>query len=167
MPQLLLSVFKLISHPLASLPSLLANPVRHELTVQVPLEQAATALGSEHEEAQEPQWVGSVFRLTSHPLETSPSQFAMEEAQTNEQTEETQVVAVEFTPESVRQFIAHEPQRVASVETSTSHPLATWPSQFCQGATHAATVQLPPEQPAVACAKLHLVPQELQLLGSI
>ena len=73
--QLLTSVFKLISQPLAGLPSQSANPALQAPMVQVPLLHVAAAFANEHLVLHALQLLTSVFRLTSQPLAEDASQF--------------------------------------------------------------------------------------------
>jgi hypothetical protein len=74
-PQFPVSVVRLVSQPLAGLPSQSAHGATQLPMAQVPLEHAGTACGRLHAVLQLPQWFGSVLRLDSHPLIALPSQL--------------------------------------------------------------------------------------------
>ncbi|CAF4584026.1 unnamed protein product, partial [Rotaria sp. Silwood2] len=75
-PQWLTSVYVLISHPFALDPSQLAYPLLQLLTTQVAFEQPATAFANEQVALHDPQWLTSVYVLSSHPFAFDPSQLA-------------------------------------------------------------------------------------------
>jgi len=66
--QLLISVLRLTSQPLAGLPSQSLKPALHAPMAQVPLLQVAAALANAHLVPQALQLLTSVLRLTSQPL---------------------------------------------------------------------------------------------------
>lgn len=74
-PQLSDEVKRLVSHPLVTLLSQLAMLVS-QLIVQAPAMHDGAPPELEQTWAQEPQCAASALRLTSQPLEASPSQFA-------------------------------------------------------------------------------------------
>jgi hypothetical protein len=73
--QLLTSVFRLISQPLAGLPSQSAKPALQAPMAHAPLPQVADALANVHFVPQALQLFASVLRLTSQPLAAEPSQL--------------------------------------------------------------------------------------------
>ena len=74
-PQLLRSVCKFVSQPLARFPSQLPKPALQEIW-QVLLTQLAVPLVELQTFAHDPQWFGSVTVFVSQPLDAMPSQSA-------------------------------------------------------------------------------------------
>jgi hypothetical protein len=68
-PQLPVSVCRLVSQPLAALPSQLSKPALHAAMTQVPLEQAALALGKAQTCPHDPQLLASLLRSLQLPLQ--------------------------------------------------------------------------------------------------
>jgi len=65
------------------------------------------------------------------------------------------------------QMLPQAPQLLTSLVVLVSQPLAALPSQLAQPALHEPMAQALPTQVEVACAALHTLPQELQLLTSL
>ena len=74
-PQLALLVLRLVSQPLAALPSQLPKPGLQLATVHAPAAQPAVALASEQAAPQAPQCAGVTVTLVSQPLAALPSQL--------------------------------------------------------------------------------------------
>lgn len=120
----------------------------------MPLEHDSVAFGMSHATPHAPQLV-SVFRLVSHPLVGSPSQFAKPDAQVGTQTPAVQVVV----PLAFEQTLPQEPQFATLVFRLASQPLAATPSQLPKPALHVRMPQAPDEQVAVAFRREHTMPQ--------
>jgi hypothetical protein len=111
-----------------------ANPAVHT-TLQLPLEQIANPFAyGPHAIEQLPQWLGSVPRFASQPLDGSRSQSANPARHVNPQTD-PEHVGLEFG--GVGQARAHAPQFAGSVDVSTSQPSVTTPLQSECGGRHA------------------------------
>jgi hypothetical protein len=76
LPQLLRSLFRFFSQPLAYCPSQLAKPRLHEPTLQILLLQAAVPFATLHTVPQAPQLLALVAVLTSQPSLLLPLQSA-------------------------------------------------------------------------------------------
>ena len=123
-PQLLASVFRLVSQPLAGLPLQLPKPAL-QVMPQTPIEQNAVPLVELQTWPHAPQLVGSVVRLVSQPLAGLPSQSAKPALQVPPQTPLVQVA----TPlEKAGQTWPHVPQLLTSLCSLTHMPLQQcWP----------------------------------------
>ncbi len=121
-PQWVGSVLRLISQPFGVRPSQFAKPALHEAIVQLPATQPCAAFARLHAPAHEPQCVGSVFRFTSQPLASRPSQSANPALQVYPHAP---AVHVEDAFAGVLQSVLQPPQCVGSVFRFTSQPFAT------------------------------------------
>ena len=128
-PQLLTLVFMFVSQPLAAFASQLPYPELQEPNPHVPLEQTAEPLlGVEQVVPHAPQCVVLVFKLTSHPLEGSPSQSAQPELQVPMPQTPPEHPAVALG--GAEQVIPQAPQWATVVLRFVSQPLAVLASQF-------------------------------------
>jgi len=123
------------------------------LQVAVPLVELQTVV-------QDPQWTGSVLRLTSQPLATLLSQFAYPELQLIPQVPPVQLAV----PLLVEQVLPHEPQFVV-VLSAASQPSLGLLLQL-EYPLLQVILQTPLLQAGVPLAAEHLVPHALQLLTS-
>lgn len=153
-PQLAVLVLMFVSQPFALLPSQLPKPASHPTSWQVPLAHDSVAFAMSQATPHAPQLV-SVFRLVSHPLVGSPSQFANPEAQVGAQTPPVHVVV----PLALEQTVPHEPQFAALVLRFASHPSAASPSQLPKPAAQVRMPHVPDEHVAVAFKSEQTVPQ--------
>ena len=124
-PQLLMSLVRLVSHPLETEPSQLAKPPLHAIW-HAPPEHVGAALAVEQAFPQVPQLSTLAEVPVSQPLAGFPSQLANPALQL-----ESWQVPVEH--DAVALFLLHvtpqEPQSV-SVRRLVSHPLLGLPSQL-------------------------------------
>jgi hypothetical protein len=121
-------------------------------------EQEAVACAREQVVPQEPQSERESKEF-SQPLEWVPSQLPQPELQ----LEMRHWPVAQVSDALARLQVIPQPPQSESVVREVSQPLASFPSQFPQPESQLAMWQLPPEQEAVACARLQGVPQEPQL----
>jgi hypothetical protein len=100
-----------VSQPLAAFPSQLAKPGLQLMSVQVPVEQEALALFSEHWVPQEPQLL-LVLSGVSQPLAAKPSQSPNPGAQASLHVPRSQKPPVTLVP-SIGQTVSQLPQLFA------------------------------------------------------
>jgi hypothetical protein len=153
-PQFAALVFVLVSQPFPALPSQLPKPASHPTSWQVPPEHDSVAFGMSQATPQAPQLV-SVFRLVSHPLVGSPSQFAKPVAQVGAHTPFVQVVV----PFALEQTVPQVPQFAGLVFRFASQPLAATPSQLPNPALQERMPHVPDEHVSVAFRSEQTVPQ--------
>src|SRR5436190_1303334 len=149
-PQLLTSVFTLISQPVTAFMSQLANPALHAATAQAPAWHAAVAFGRLHGIAHPPQLLTSVAKAASHPLTGAASQLPnglLQGPTPHLPMRQPGCPLITFG-----QVVPHLPQFLTSLLRSTSHPVFTAPSQSSKPVLHVAIVQLPVAQPGTALA---------------
>ena len=103
--QFAVDVFRLVSQPLAVLPSQSPVPAAQDDVPQTPLVQIGLPLSAVHTLVHVPQWVGSASTFASHPFARSPSQSAYPVAHTGAHTLFTQLVV----PCALVQFVAQPP----------------------------------------------------------
>jgi hypothetical protein len=151
----------LISQPLAELPSQLPKPAL-QVMPQSPAAQVAVPLVLLQTVLQPPQCVG-VLRLVSQPLAALPSQSPKPGAQAIPQLPAVHV----GVPPAGEHFVPQALQLLTSVLRLISQPLPGRPSQSLKPALQAPITQAPFEHVPVALAKVHLLPQPLQLLASV
>jgi hypothetical protein len=149
-PQLA-SVLRVVSQPLAGLPSQSPVPAAQPHGEQVPATQLVVVPpGQLQTVPQAPQLVELVFLSTSQPLLATPSQF---------KNPVLQVPSVQLPVEhdslafARSQMALHAPQ-LLSVLSAVSQPLAELLSQLPQPARQLPSWQTPPKQLALAFAKL-------------
>jgi hypothetical protein len=154
-PQLDGVIARLVSQPLAALPSQSPKPGLHRATAQVPTLQLAVALAREHARPQAPQLVTLVSVLVSQPLAALPSQSPKPRPQVISQ----RPAAQRGVPFWLEQSAPHAPQCATLDASATSQPLAALPSQSPKPALHEATRHAPAAQAptplAGAQARLH------------
>jgi len=163
-PQLLTLLVRLVSQPLAAIPSQLPHPALQEAMPHVPPEQDAVPLGAVQTWPQEPQLLTSVFRFLSQPLATLPSQLsqpALQEAMPQVEPEQDEVAL------AAKQALPQAPQLVTLVVVSISQPLAALPSQLAQPALQDPIPHTAPEQAGVALAAVQTMPHAPQLPASV
>jgi hypothetical protein len=152
-PQLLASVLRLTSQPLAMMPSRSAKPVLHTEKPQVPAVHSAAALAKEHALPQAPQWLTSEARVTSQPSPSAPLQLARPAVQT----------AAEHAPAmQVRppvQTNPQAPQLLPSLVLSISQPLAALPSQLLKPVAQVSTQAPAAHEAALLAPEGHALPQ--------
>jgi hypothetical protein len=131
-PQLLTSLYVLISQPLLRLPSQFAQPAL-QLMPQLPVVHVALPLVELQTLPHEPQCCGSEAMLISQPLAYWLSQFAKPELQAcSWHVPVAQATCALGTVQSVLQL----PQCAVSVIVLTSQPLASWLSQLAKPPAH-------------------------------
>ena len=157
-PQLL-SVSRDCSQPLESVPSQSSHSESQVSIWQLPVLQVAVAWAREQGVSQAPQCC-MVFKRVSQPLPSLPSQSPQPELQESMWQEPPVQEAVALVRE---QGLLHEPQ-LESVCSEVSQPLESLPSQLPHRETQEAMRQVPPEQVAVAWARVQAVPHEPQSL---
>jgi hypothetical protein len=123
-PQLLMLVAVLVSHPLFGLPSQLPKP-ELQAGVHTPDTQEFVPLVAEQATPHAPQSVAVVIGV-SQPFLGSPSQFANPAAHTGEHTPAMQLV----DPCAFVHAVPQIPQEVIVVRTFVSQPLFGFPSQL-------------------------------------
>jgi hypothetical protein len=154
LPQFAALVFVLVSQPFVALPSQLPKPGSHPTSWQVPLEHDSVAFGMSHATPQAPQLV-RVFRLVSHPLVGSPSQFAKPDAQVG-----THVPPVHVdVPFAFEHTVPQVPQFAGLVFRFASQPLAATPSQLPNPALQERMPHVPDEHVSIALRSEQTVPQ--------
>jgi hypothetical protein len=157
-PQWLMSVVRLISHPFVSTVSQLLKPALHEPILHEPVEQVAVALARLQAVPHTPQFV-SVVSGASHPLGSPLSQLPKPGLQAL-----ILQAPVEHVPVALARLhgVAQAPQFV-SVVSGASQPLASMLSQLPKPGLHVLIMQVAVEHVAIAFARLHAVPQAPQL----
>ena len=151
---------RLVSQPLAAMPSQLPNPGLHAPSAHEPVTQLAPALANPQTVPHVPQLNGSVFRLISQPSTAFALQFPYPGKQAIEH-----VLALQLAvPLVALQASPQPPQLWTLVAVLISQPLAYWPSQSAYGALQPTTAQLWPMQLGVPFCTAHTFPQEPQLL---
>jgi hypothetical protein len=159
-PQCEVLVVRLVSHPLAALPSQLPKPAL-QVIPHMPLVQVAVPLLALHTLPQAPQWVGEDERSVSQPLETTPSQLprpGLHEATVHAPATQA---GVALGREHIR---PQPPQWLAVALVLVSQPLAALPSQLPKPALQVIP-HTPPVQVAVPLLALHTLPQAPQWVG--
>src|SRR4051794_40030432 len=164
-PQLLTSLVRFFSQPLAALPSQLPNPALHELTAQALFEQLETALARLHAAPHAPQFATLFVMLTSQPSAAIPLQLPkpmLQEA--TAQLPPAQAALALGTLHTV----PHAPQLFTLVFVLISQP------SDCLFALQSAkpAVQVPlhtplPQDRAAMLLLEHARPHALQLLASV
>jgi hypothetical protein len=112
---------------------------------------------------QPPQLAGCVMSV-SQPFAATPSQSAKPALQDAIAQLDPLQVAVAC---GVLHTFPHAPQLLGSLIVLTSHPVDAFWSQSANPVLQAATTQCDALHAAVACVRLHAVPQMPQLLGSL
>lgn len=165
-PQLLTSVFRLISHPFDALWSQSSKPVLHDVTEQAKpvlvLLHASVAWLVLQALPHAPQFVVVVIAV-SHPFAAFPSQSANPGEHTILHVEPTQVP----TPPLWLHAFPHAPQLLASLVRLISQPFAAFPSQSANPALHAAIAHFEAAHVSVALFVLQGRPQPPQLLALV
>jgi len=166
-PQLALSELTGRSQPLLAMPSQSRKPALQAITRHPPATHTAVALGRLHALPQAPQWLVSVWVLTSQPFASIRSQSARPVL--HEPT--TQLPPVQAgVPLATVQALRQAPQWATLVWVLTSQPLVLLPSQLASGAVHIVVSRLhtPALQRAVAPAmEGQRVPQRAQWAGLV
>jgi len=161
--QLLGSLVRLVSHPLPTSASQLANPALQPVIEQLPDEQAPVALAGAHAWPHTLQFCGLVPRFVSQPLATRLSQLPKPPVQTTPHWPLVQV-AVPFV---ALQTLPQTPQLDKSELTLDSHPFEYLPSQFWKFALQALTTQAEFKQAAVPFWATQVVPHAPQFAASL
>jgi hypothetical protein len=155
LPQLLMLVDVLVSHPLFGFPSQLPKP-DEQLGTHAPALQATVPFAFVHAAPHAPQF-NAVVRLVSQPFLELPSQSPKPAAQAGTHAPATQLVV----PFVFVHVVPHVPQFVAVVCVFVSHPLFGSPSQFANPAVHDGK-HVPDAHAFVPCWFVHAVPQAPQ-----
>jgi hypothetical protein len=122
-----IAVLSGVSQPLVALPSQLAKPALHDATTQPPAEHPATALGSEQDRPQEPQFPTSVLVSTQDiPQRVWPAPQPLEHMP-------VMALHTGVAPEHAR---PHAPQFIVEL-SAVSQPFAGFASQSPKPVEHA------------------------------
>jgi hypothetical protein len=156
--QLFTSELRLISQPLARLPSQLPKPLLHAMPQFPPL-QVAVPLVPLQTVLQRPQWVGSPFVLISQPFAGLPSQSAKPGLQFWIAQTPLLQVAVAFG--SVHDVV-HLPQCCTSIIRFDSQPSRTVALQSAWPAAQLLMLHAPPAQAPVPLGGAHGLAQPPQ-----
>lgn len=159
--QLLTSVLRLTSQPLAAEPSQLPKPAVQAPNVHVLLTQLAAALANVHLVPQPPQLFTSLLELISQPSVDKPLQSLNGAVQTVVDVPQMPAVQVAVAPNG-GQTLPQIPQLLISVFVFISQPLAVLPSQLAKPALHVPNAHVPLLQVADAFVNAHTVLQLLQ-----
>jgi len=146
-----------VSQPSESTPLQLSHSESQLWMWQTSPEQDAVACAREQVVPQEPQ-LERESREFSQPLDWVPSQLPQPELQLAMRHWPVAQVSVALA----RLQVTPQPPQSDSVVREVSQPLASLPSQLPHPESQLWMWQLPPEQDAVACARLQGVPQEPQ-----
>ncbi len=159
-PQLLVSVVRLVSQPSPTLLLQSPNPGPHIAMVHAPPTHAALPLTDMHAFAQRPQLAALVRRSTSQPSAGLLLQSAKLGLQVNPHI---LIVHVAVALGGLGQGFPQRPQLVTSVRRSVSQPLAAFMSQSPKPPEQRPTAQRPIVQEGSALGTMHTVPHAPQL----
>ena len=148
------SVRRLVSQPLLSMPSQLDHPALQLRMPQVPEPQVALALAREQVVPQVPQLARVVVGV-SQPLAVLLSQFSKPVSQPTN----WQVPVAQVSPAPGRLQVTPQAPQLARVVVGVSQPLLSMPSQLDHPALQELMAQIPLEQLADALAREQVVPQ--------
>jgi hypothetical protein len=157
-PQFWALVCVFVSQPLLGLESQSPKPIAQR-GAQAPPTHEVVPFGLAHAAPQLPQFIASVARLVSHPVETLPSQSPKPALHTIEHAPLVQVGVSLFA----LQAAPHAPQSATLVPRFTLQPSLGLPLQFAKPVVHMPSVHVMFVHEAWALTKLHAMAHMPQL----